>query len=269
MCRLMTWQQYLLGEDQTKTIGGYRLHVPCDNAIAVKAGRGLYGEPKYLATFTCAVPCLNGPPSPPSSAWSYQVYAEPSPPSAPAGGAPTQGPLIYGLECDLAGITPIPANQSPLIEYGVFSDAGGAARLVGNHWDFYGPFETYIAPGLHSQINARHRPRPDRHRRPISSSSSATHSRSRPRSTPPRPPPPRVGAGFRCRPGERSTVVVRPRPGEHRPSGLLRRPLGGPDRLSRRGPVGHRSGPRLPRRAASRSSARRLSRSSWSPGIAR
>jgi Acetoacetate decarboxylase (ADC) len=48
---LMTWQQYLLGTDQTKTIGGYRLHVPCDNQTAVLAGRELYGEPKYLAVF--------------------------------------------------------------------------------------------------------------------------------------------------------------------------------------------------------------------------
>ena len=35
---LMSWQDYLRGRDQTKTIGGYRLHVPCDNPIAVEAG---------------------------------------------------------------------------------------------------------------------------------------------------------------------------------------------------------------------------------------
>jgi hypothetical protein len=135
---LMTWQQYLLGEDQTKTIGGYRLHVPCDNPIAVKAGKGLYGEPKYSALFECAVPCLNGPPTPPSTAWSYQVYAVSS--SSP----PTQGPLIYGLDCDLGASPSVPANQSPLIEYGVLALDGGKPRLVGNHWDFYGPFDTYM-----------------------------------------------------------------------------------------------------------------------------
>jgi hypothetical protein len=141
---LMTWQQYLLGEDQTKTIGGYRLHVPCDNAFAVQAGKGLYGEPKYLATFECAVPSLNGPPSPPSSAWSYQAYAAPSASSPAALSRPAQGPLIFGVECDLGGLASVPANQSPLIEYGVLGPDGGAPRLVGNHWDFYGPFETYL-----------------------------------------------------------------------------------------------------------------------------
>jgi hypothetical protein len=153
---LMSWQQYLLGQDQTKTIGGYRLHVPCDNAIAVRAGKGLYGEPKYLATFDCAVPCLNGPPSPPSTAWSYQVFAAAPPSGEGASSPPSPGPLIYGLQCDLGGTAPVPANQSPLIEYGALTDSGGTSRLVGNHWDFYGPFDTYMpsgsAPPLRAEI---------------------------------------------------------------------------------------------------------------------
>ncbi|HEX8974909.1 MAG TPA: hypothetical protein VF781_00220 [Solirubrobacteraceae bacterium] len=150
---LMSWQQYLLGEEQTKTIGGYRLHVPCDNPIAVKAGQGLYGEPKYLAAFECSVPCLNGPPSPPSTAWSYQVYAVPA--AAAASTPEGQGPLIYGLQCDLDGLRSVPANQSPLIEYGVLTSSPGAPHLVGNHWDFYGPFHTYFGgqnPPLRAEI---------------------------------------------------------------------------------------------------------------------
>jgi Acetoacetate decarboxylase (ADC) len=132
---LMTWQQYLLGGDQTKTIGGYRLHVPCDNPIAVQAGKGLYGEPKYLAVFDYTVPSLNGEPS---SAWSYEVFhalVDQSDPSAP----PQKGPLIYGFQCDLAGVPSVPASPSPLIEYGVLDGA-----LVANFWDFYGPFDTYM-----------------------------------------------------------------------------------------------------------------------------
>jgi hypothetical protein len=70
---LMTWQDYLLGEDQTKTIGGYRLHVPCDNINAVRAGIGLYGEPKYLAHFTYSVPTLNDPTV---VTWDYSVFQD-------------------------------------------------------------------------------------------------------------------------------------------------------------------------------------------------
>ena len=134
---LMTWQQYLEGGDQTKTIGGYRLHVPCDNQNAVLAGRGLYGEPKYLAVFDYTVPSLNGPPS---ASWSYHVYqdlgGEPDPTKPHT---PVQGPLIYSLDCDLGDEPSVPASPSPLIEYGVLD-----GRLVANFWDFYGPFDTYM-----------------------------------------------------------------------------------------------------------------------------
>lgn len=137
---LMSWQDYLLGAEQTKTIGGYRLHVPCDNQIAVLAGKELYGEPKYLAVFDCEVPSLNGPPVSPST-WTYHVYQDRgSPPDPSKPHTPVKGPLIYGLKCHLGDVQPIPANPSPLIEYGVLDGKG----LVANYWDFYGPFETYM-----------------------------------------------------------------------------------------------------------------------------
>jgi hypothetical protein len=136
---LMSWEQYLLGSDQTKTIGGYRLHVPCDNPNAVRAGQGLYGEPKYVAVFEYTVPSLNGRPS---SDWSYQVFQDkgaPDPYNPPDPHTPVQGALIYSLDCDLGGVSSVPASPSPLIEYGVLD-----GRLVANFWDFYGPFDTYM-----------------------------------------------------------------------------------------------------------------------------
>ena len=130
--------EYLRGWEQTKTIGGYRLHVPCDDINAVNAGKGLYGEPKYLAYFDYEVPSVNGPPYPPGTRWRYDVYQD-------VGNAspPVQGPLVFGIECELAGAPSAPANQSPLIEYGAVKDVTGAPRLVANFWDFYGPFDTY------------------------------------------------------------------------------------------------------------------------------
>lgn len=136
---LMTWQDYLLGAEQTKTIGGYRLHVPCDNAIAVMAGKELYGEPKYLAVFDYTVPSLNGAPS---TSWTYEVFEDVSKSSNPH--VPQKGHLIYGLQCDLEGIPSVPASPSPLIEYGVLAQASAGPQVVANFWDFYGPFETYV-----------------------------------------------------------------------------------------------------------------------------
>lgn len=149
---LMTWQDYISGVEQTKTIGGYRLHVPCDNPIAVEAGKGLYGEPKYLAVFETTVPSLNGGAG---NDWSYSVYQDVgSPPHPPNPHTPVKGPLIYSLAADLGAGTGAAASPSPLIEYGVVTPAGGSARVVANFWDFYGPFDTWVLAGLDPPFQA-------------------------------------------------------------------------------------------------------------------
>ena len=130
----LTWQQFLAGEDQTKTIGGYRIHVPCDNPNAIKAGIGLYGEPKYLAQFDYTVPTLNDP----TVTWDYSVFQD--------AGNQQKGPLVYSIDADLQGIVPVLSNASPLVEYGTLQ-VGGHEHVVGNQWNFYGPFMTYALAG--------------------------------------------------------------------------------------------------------------------------
>ena len=53
---LMPWQQYIRGTDQTKTIGGWRIHVPCDNPVAIQAGTELFGASRS------SWPCSNTTP---------------------------------------------------------------------------------------------------------------------------------------------------------------------------------------------------------------
>jgi hypothetical protein len=139
----ITLDHYLRGYEQTKTIGGYRLHVPCDDIDAVNAGIGLYGEPKFLAYFEYDVPSVNGPPYPPKTVWSYHVYQDKGNVSPPV-----KGDLIFGVECDLVGAPSAPGNCSPLIEYGAVEDDTGTMRLIANFWDFYGPFDTYRTAAL-------------------------------------------------------------------------------------------------------------------------
>jgi hypothetical protein len=156
------WRDYLLGGEQTKTIGGYRLHVPCDNQIATLAGRELYGEPKFLAVFDYTVPSLNT--DAPSETWTYSVFqdlgGEPDP-SKPH--TPVKGPLIFGLECDLGGVPSVAGNASPLIEYGAVK-VGDELHAIANHWDFYGPFATYFrdeaAPAWSATITLGDQPDP-------------------------------------------------------------------------------------------------------------
>ena len=52
---------YLNGHDQSKTYGNYRINVPCDSAVAVKAGSSKYGEVKFVAGFDFNVPDVNDP----------------------------------------------------------------------------------------------------------------------------------------------------------------------------------------------------------------
>lgn len=139
---LVTVEEYLCALDQTKTIGGYRLHVPCDDPDAIAAGKGLYGEPKFLAQFDYTVPSVNDTSWPPATAWRYDVY------QAVGQQKPPDAPLIFGLECDLGGAPSAPASPSPLIEYGVLEGDDGVSRVVANFWDFYGPFDTYLIAGL-------------------------------------------------------------------------------------------------------------------------
>jgi hypothetical protein len=131
---MLTYEEFLAGQDQTKSVGGYRLHVPCDNPNAIKAGKGLYGEPKYLAQFTYSMPTLNDPTV---VTWDYSVFQD-------AGGQ--QGPLVYSVEADLRGLTALPANPSPLTEYGTL-EHDGRRHVVANQWNFYGPFMTYLLAG--------------------------------------------------------------------------------------------------------------------------
>jgi hypothetical protein len=133
----MPWPEYVRGTDQTKTIGGLRLHVPCDNPVAIEAGTELFGEPKFLASFTYSVPSPN---SPEVTTWSYGVYdALPSPPPP----EPPSDKLVFQVDADLQGLPVVTGNSSPLVEYGVIV-RNGSPRLVGNIWNFFGSFDTYF-----------------------------------------------------------------------------------------------------------------------------
>jgi hypothetical protein len=138
----LTWKQFLMGWDQTKSLGGWRLHVPCDDQIAIDAGKGLFGEPKYLAQFTTKVPHIN---SPDTKTWEYEVYVPGKPPPQPS-------ELMWSLFADLSDRVPEHYDASPLIEYGVLIK-DGSRHVVANEWNFYGPFDTYWLDAKPAKVN--------------------------------------------------------------------------------------------------------------------
>lgn len=63
----MTFEEFALGNDQTKLFGNHRVHVPCDNDQAIQAGVELFGEPKFKTSLPPTSPrstraaATNGP----------------------------------------------------------------------------------------------------------------------------------------------------------------------------------------------------------------
>ncbi|MDP9172164.1 MAG: hypothetical protein M3N54_16220 [Acidobacteriota bacterium] len=118
-------QDFIMGQDQTKTIGGYRVWVPCDNKFAIKAGKEIFGENKFYTVFDFNTPSANNPAQ---TTWSYKCYS------------PEKGQnFIYSLAADLTGTPAVVANPSSISLYG---DLQG--RLVGSHWNLFGQFDTYF-----------------------------------------------------------------------------------------------------------------------------
>lgn len=52
-------QEFLYGQEQTKIVGYYRLHVVADSTVAIQAGRSVFGEYKYFGMFDYDVPTYN------------------------------------------------------------------------------------------------------------------------------------------------------------------------------------------------------------------
>lgn len=148
----MTLEEFVKGQDQTKTIGGLRLYVPADNPFAVKAGREIFGEPKFVTAFHYAVPALN---LPDQKTWTYTVL-DPSytPPQDPSKYRPKLTDVIYTLDADLQSFTPDVGNPSPIVLYSMFPQLpnGGLAgrdgyhgeRLIGSLWNILGVDQVYV-----------------------------------------------------------------------------------------------------------------------------
>ncbi len=133
---VLSLADYLQGQEQTKLIGEFRLHVPADNAIAVQAGVTVFGERKFLTTFNYNVPSPN---SPTVRTFTYTVF-DPENSALP----------IYTLTADLSSMVGTPGNASPLTLYSMLP--GGPNRppggkdmdLIGSRWNMFGLYEEFL-----------------------------------------------------------------------------------------------------------------------------
>lgn len=126
-------REFITGEDQTKLYGNLRVHVPCDNPNAIKAGIELFGEPKFQTTFDVSLPSWNDPTA---LTWKFTCNDPKAKPPKP-GGAPQ--PTIFTADADLRNLTPEPGNVSPTTEYGILD-----GRLICCRWNILEPHDTYF-----------------------------------------------------------------------------------------------------------------------------
>ncbi|HEY8983107.1 MAG TPA: hypothetical protein VIU15_26450 [Streptomyces sp.] len=129
----LNYAQYAQGWDQTKLLGIARIHVVCDNPYAITAGRELYAEPKYPGWFEVDLPSLNGP-----SGETWTVHCK----GAEVGADGTlirEEKQLLSFTAELDGLTPSPANNTPITGYG--TDSTG--RALAGPMNVYQPYRWY------------------------------------------------------------------------------------------------------------------------------
>jgi len=124
--------QFLMGIDQTKRIGLFRIHVPADNTIAVAAGRAFFGEPKFFAKFAYNVPSLN---EPGQTTWDISVFDEHATGTDPV---KNKDHLLFNMHVPELNLQPRWANTSPLALYTYVGDIPN-----GSHWQMLLPMAHY------------------------------------------------------------------------------------------------------------------------------
>lgn len=129
----VNYGQYARGYDQSKLLGSARLHVLCDNPLAIDAGRRLYAEPKHPGWFETTVPSLNAPAV--RERWAVSCRR------AVLGteGLRRHQEEVIALDVDLVGLTPESVNSTPITCYGT-DDEG---KLLAGPLNAHQPYRYY------------------------------------------------------------------------------------------------------------------------------
>ncbi|MFD4658172.1 hypothetical protein ACFWP2_21390 [Kitasatospora sp. NPDC058444] len=130
---VVNYGQYARGYDQTKLLGIARLHVLCDNPLAIDAGRRLYAEPKHPGWFETTLPSLNAPDV--RERWSVSCRRA----TLGQDGLSRHDEELLALDVNLVGLTPESVNNTPITGYGT-DDEG---KLLAGPLNVYQPYRYY------------------------------------------------------------------------------------------------------------------------------
>lgn len=141
----LTLEEFLLGWEQEKLIGQFRLDVLCDNLAAVSGGRQKYGEHKFLGQINFLInplPNTNMRSGQPVTLKfeAYQCASE-----ASCAGPLSEDRLIFALDATTGDILPADSAFSDVIVYGTLPpEPQGEFRLVGSRRNHLGLFRLYL-----------------------------------------------------------------------------------------------------------------------------
>lgn len=145
----MSIADYIAGNDHTKTLGNYRLYVPCDDRIAVYWGTQNYGENKVMThPFLYNLPSLNNTSATGSkgqTAWQFVVPGTVmeaftfnfNPPQISC------NPFMFSVNFDCSNVPSYPSNVSEIIDYSLVSVPSVGWRPVGSRRNLFGTFKAY------------------------------------------------------------------------------------------------------------------------------
>ena len=136
----MSVADYIAGKDHTKTIGNFRVGVPCDDRIAVYWGTCNYGENKIMThPFMYNVPSPNNPAQ---TAWQFIVPGMVSEAFTFDMTNFNCNPFMFSMVFDASNVTPTVSNASEIIDYSLFSE-NQTIRPVGSRRNLFGIFNAY------------------------------------------------------------------------------------------------------------------------------
>jgi hypothetical protein len=130
----VSFEQFVLGDEQAKILGKHRVWVPCDADLAINAGKELFGEPKFKTRFKISIPSPNDATV---TTWSFTCQD------------PTSDEIaIFTCAADLRGLDPVFSNPAPHTEYGSFD-----GRLIGCRWNVLSPYQTcFLGADAHTRV---------------------------------------------------------------------------------------------------------------------
>lgn len=136
--------EFIAGNDHTKTLGNYRMAVPCDDRIAVYWGVNNFGENKVMThPFLYNVPTLNNTQKAGDAGQAAWLFTVPGTVNEAFQFDPDQftcNPFMFSLNLDCSNTPAFPCNASEVIDYSMQAGATPASRPIGSRRNMFGSF---------------------------------------------------------------------------------------------------------------------------------